>query len=415
VSRNFKDWLAAYTQYASFSEAPRRMHFWSGVSAVAGALRRKVWINMGYFRWHANMYIIFVAPPGVVAKSTTVAIAMDLLRKVPGINFGPDVVTWQALVKAFGEYSDFFEYNGEQYPQSAMTLESGEFGNLVDPSNREQIDLLVALWDGKQGAFKKVTKGSGSDTVENPWINIIACTTPAWIAGNFPEYIIGGGFTSRCIFVYAEEKEKFVAYPGRHLPKDFIEQQLALVQDLDHIANTVVGEYKLTEEAFLWGEEWYRTHWKTKPDELDDDRFSGYLSRKQTHIHKLAMIMAAAVRDELIITVDDLKDSALMVKDLERDMQKVFSRIGRTNQSVQAERFIRFVYKRGIISYSMAYQYIHSAFPNVRDFEGIVAGAIRAGFIERVDNKGEIFLKAKLPSVRTDNLNDNPSTPHPGD
>jgi hypothetical protein len=77
------------------------------------------------------------------------------------------------------------------------------------------VDLLVSLWDGKQGAFEKKTKGSGSDSVENPWINLIACTTPAWIAGNFPEYMIGGGFTSRCIFVYAEKKAKLVAYPSK--------------------------------------------------------------------------------------------------------------------------------------------------------------------------------------------------------
>ena len=59
-------------------------------------------------------------------------------------------------------------------------------------------------------SFKKISKHAGNDDVVNPWINIIACTTPAWIAGNFPEYMIGGGFTSRCVFVYADAKERFV-------------------------------------------------------------------------------------------------------------------------------------------------------------------------------------------------------------
>jgi hypothetical protein len=27
MPRNYPDWLAAYTQFASFSEAPKRMHF----------------------------------------------------------------------------------------------------------------------------------------------------------------------------------------------------------------------------------------------------------------------------------------------------------------------------------------------------------------------------------------------------
>jgi F0F1-type ATP synthase gamma subunit len=112
------------------------------------------------------------------------------------------------------------------------------------------IDLLVTLWDSRQGAFKKVTKGSGVDHVENPWINMIACTTPSWIAGNFPDYVIGGGFTSRCLFVYTEEKEKFVAYPSLSVPLDQKETATALVQDLEHIA-TLAGPYKLSADAIL--------------------------------------------------------------------------------------------------------------------------------------------------------------------
>src|SRR5271163_550913 len=113
------------------------MHFWSGVSAIAGALRRKVWIEMSYFRWHVNHYIVFVAPPGVVSKSTTVAIAMDILRKVPEIEFGPDIVTWPALVSAFAASTKTFEYLGDHYTQSPLTLQSSEFGNLVNPQDRE--------------------------------------------------------------------------------------------------------------------------------------------------------------------------------------------------------------------------------------------------------------------------------------
>ncbi|MFM9816213.1 hypothetical protein ACKI16_48010, partial [Streptomyces scabiei] len=62
-------------------------------------------------------------------------------------------------------------------PMCALTLEASEFGNLVNPTEREALDLFVSLWDGKSGAFKKLTKGSGTDDVENPWISIIACTT----------------------------------------------------------------------------------------------------------------------------------------------------------------------------------------------------------------------------------------------
>jgi hypothetical protein len=349
------------------------------------------------------MYVILVAPPGVVSKSTTASIAMSLLHKIPQAKFGPDVVTWPALVTAFASANESFETqlgSGEYVAQCALTMESSEFGNLVNPSDRDMIDLLVNLWDGKQGAFNKVTKGNGIDVIENPWINLIACTTPAWIAGNFPEYVIGGGFTSRCLFVYADTKDKYVAYPARHLPPEFYDTQLMLVQDLEHIATTLVGPYTLTPDAITWGEQWYEYHWKHKPDELDDDRFSGYLSRKQTHIHKTAMILSAARHDDLIIEKEDLYLATQMVSDLEKDMQKVFARIGRTEQSVQAERFVRYIHKNGIVSYAEAYRYVHTAFPDLRNFEGIVRGAVSAGFIEPVNQGGNVYLRAKIPEPK---------------
>ena len=42
MTRHFHDWLQAYVDYTSYTEAPTHMHFWSGVSAVADALRRRI-------------------------------------------------------------------------------------------------------------------------------------------------------------------------------------------------------------------------------------------------------------------------------------------------------------------------------------------------------------------------------------
>lgn len=379
--RNFEDWLTAYVKYASFSEAPAKMHFWSGVSALAGALRRKVWLDMGYFKWTPCFYILIVAPPGVVSKSTTAAIAIDLLRQVPGVKFGPQMVTWPALVKAFADAKEEFNYEDAWHPMCAMTIESSELGNLLNPADREMIDLLVTLWDSKQGALDKRTKGSGCDEVVNPWINMIACTTPAWIEGNFPEYVIGGGFTSRCLFVYAEKKEKLVAYPARSIPKELAEIKQLLLQDLEHISNTMVGPFKLDSAAEEWGTKWYALHNAAPPEHLADERFAGYLARKQTHMHKLAMILSASRSDEKIITIEDLATAEKMLFDLEQDMPKVFARIGRSEQSIQAERFIKHIHQHGVLSYAAAYQFIHAHFPMHRDFESMVMGAIKSGQI----------------------------------
>lgn len=369
------------------------MHFWCAVSAIAGALRRKVWIDQAYFKWHCNMYICLVAPPGIVSKSTTASVAMSILRKVPGIKFGPDVVTWPALVSAFADATEGFEYNGEIHAMSAMTLESSEFGNLLNPQDKEMVDLLVSLWDGKQGSFEKHTKHSGKDSIENPWINLIACTTPAWIAGNFPEYMIGGGFTSRTIFVYADAKAKYVAYPGLVVPKDLANQAEKLAEDLAQISH-LAGEYRLTEDAVAWGEKWYKTHYSTRAVNLDLDRFGGYLARKQTHIHKLAMILAASGGASMFITEEHLHIAHQMVTDLEPDMQFVFSKIGRSDTSLHAERLVAFIHEKGKCPYAEAYRHVHSFFPSMRDFDDVVAGCVRAGYIKLVNEGGAMQMVA---------------------
>jgi len=378
--RHYPNWIKAFMEYAAFSEAPPHMHFWTAVSTVAGALRRHVWIDMAYFRWYPNFYIILVAPPGIVSKSTTATIGMSLLKKVPDIKFGPDVVTWQALVTGFAEATISYEYEGEFHAMSALTIESSEFGNLLNPQDKEMVDLLVSLWDGKQGAFEKKTKGSGCDIVENPWINLIACTTPAWIAGNFPEYMIGGGFTSRCVFVYADKKDKLVAYPGDFVPENMKQIAQRLVEDLSQIS-TLVGEYKLSTEAKVWGKAWYDRHYSAKHLHLDDERFGGYLARKQTHIHKLAMILAAAEGDRLVIEAEHLALADQMVTDLEPDMQFVFSKIGKSEDAVYAERLIWYVAKRGGCPYEEAYRFVHSHFPKMQDFEAVITGAVRSGYL----------------------------------
>lgn len=382
MTRPHKDWLHAYIDYAQFSEAPTRMHFWSGVSAIAGALRRRVWFDQAYFKWYPNFYICFVAPPGIVAKSTTAGLSMNLLRQVEGVHFGPDVVTWPALVGAFANVTEAFEYNKEHLVMSALTLEASELGNLLNPRDRDMVDLLVSLWDGKQGTFQKRTKHSGNDNIENPWINLIACTTPAWIADNFSEYLIGGGLTSRMIFVYAEKKARLVAYPGRHVPADKAAQEKALVQGLRHIAQTLKGPYNLTSEAEAWGELWYEQLYDTRPINMEAEQFKNYVSRKQAHVHKLAMVLAASSSDEMVLHKEHLEIAVQMTTDLEPDMQKVFGRVGRVSDSFYAEKLVAFVTEKGAVPYSDAYRHVHSFFPSMRNFEDVLAGCIRAGFLQ---------------------------------
>lgn len=389
--RNSPDWIKSFVNFASLGEAPLPFYFWTGISTIAGALRRRVWIDMKQFQWVCNQYIILVAPPGIVSKSTTAAVGMNLLKEVPGINFGPDVVTWQKLVEDMGKANEMVYWPEKEIylPMSCVTISSSEFGNLLDPSNREMVDVLVSLWDGQPGAFKKSTKTSGNDQVENPWINIIACTTPAWISGNFPDYMIGGGFTSRCLFVYAEKKRKLVAYPADHAPADYMEQRTALIQDLERIS-TLVGEYTLTTEAKVWGVQWYEEHYETKHPHLNSEQFGGYLARKQAHIHKLAMILTAAKSDTLVIEMDTLLLAASLVNALEESMPKVFGKIGLNPKTKALSDLADIIAASGPMTQQELYRRL-SRQVTWQEFTPLLQSAAEAGFV-RLTQQGATHI-----------------------
>lgn len=391
--RNFPSWLNAYLSYSDHSEAPEKFHMWTGIGTVAGALRRRVWIDQKYFQWTPNMYIIFVAPPGIVSKSTTASIGMNLLRQVEGIKFGPDAVTWQALVRELQDAKEMFQlYEGEEeyHTMSALTCVCSEFGNFLNPHDREMVDALVSLWDGQVGIWSKITKTQGSDLIENPWINVLACTTPDWIAGNFPDYMIGGGFTSRCVFVYADAKRKLVPYPKYEAQKDHDEQQLKLVQDLGHIANTIAGEYHLSPDARTFGEEWYEAHYANPPRGLVGERFAGYIARKQTHIHKLAMVLAAVEHDKLTIERHHLYNASELVNSLELDMPKVFNRIGVNNDQRIVKQLVHHVWAEGEVENSNLFlkAFSHMTY---REFQGAMDGAYAAGYVIRKQRGNDVI------------------------
>ena len=408
MGRKFSNWLEKYIEYSSYSEAPENFHFWTGVSVIAGALRRRVWIDMGYFQWTPNFYIVFVAPPGIVSKSTTASIGMRLLKSLPDIKFGPDAVTWPALTQALAESTEeILLPDGLTYsPMSCITIVSSEFGTFLNPNDREMVDVLVSLWDGQLGTWEKVTKTQGSDLIVNPWINILAATTPSWIAGNFPDYMIGGGFTSRCVFVYGDTKRHLVAYPSQKLPTNFQKLAEDLVHDLEQIA-MLVGEYQLDKEAIIWGEKWYEHHYATLQDsELDEATFGGYQARKQTHIHKLAIVLAASRRDELVITKRDLMDAEKHITALEKTMPKVFALIGRSTDARTTEIVHGFIQRFKVVDKTILYQELIRTL-SADEIGKALQALLAADLVIMVQANGRVLIKDKsyLKEDRNDSNN----------
>lgn len=396
TGRKLANWLKTYMEYTAYNEAPEHFHFWTGVSVIAAALRRKVWIDMRYFQWAPNFYIILVAPPGIVNKSTTIGIGRELLGEIEGINFGPSSITWQSLITDLSACAESVPMTPTTFQtMSNLTFHIGELGTFVDFQDRRMIDVLVDLWDNRTGAWEKSTKMSGREAVVNPWMNILGATTPAWLADNLPVSMIGGGFTSRCIWLFSTKKKCRIAYPQRQVvPATLDKMKKDLVEDLKTIAD-LRGEFVLTEDAYKFGEAWYDKHSeKLEANDAEHDTYGGYHARTQTQLHKLAMVISASQRSDLIISRADLESAAALVDSLESDIPRVFKTLHATEEMGKAHELVAIVQSHKQIRRAELYQKYFFHTMTAKEFGEALQAATEAGYVMQINHGATVWVRA---------------------
>lgn len=389
------NWLADFVDYANCGEAPEKILYWVGVGTLAGALRRKVWIDQEIFQWTPNFYIIIVGPPGTIKKSTSLDLGVSrLLRQVPDIDLGPQIVTWQQLVTHMAESRMTQLVEDQEFSHSSVTISISEFGSFFDAQDQKMIDVLTDMWDGKISVLQKETKTNGNDEVVNPWINILACTTPRWMAKNFSEDLIGTGFGSRPIFLYAAEAQADVAYPARRVNKT--EQTLKrqnLVRGLCEIAE-YAGEYKLTEAAYAWGEQWYMKY-RANQRLLGDSLEAGFRDRLQTHLHKLAMVLSASQGNFPVIDQHHLEEANARLQTLDADAKQIFGFVGQSSVSKNAKMLVSVIKKTGGIRRSKLYNEFFFRTTSYKEFEEALNSAKAAKLVVESGDMSDPLLEPR--------------------
>lgn len=325
--RHLTNWLDSFQKAFENTEPPENYVYWVGVATIGAALQRQVVFNEVTFQLYPNHYVILVGPPAV-KKTTAINYGVNRLRKVEGVNVGPSTVTWQYLVDKLRELNtaspEEMQKTGQAIKDSCpIVLPAGELGTLIDFDDRSSIDFFVNAWDSPE-VYDKGTRIMGDQLLNGPCPTIIAGTTPQWIKDNVKGSHRGGGFISRCIMPYANKPRRTITYPSRHVAANHSDQLSYLEHDLACIS-TLKGEYKLDDNAISFGEEWHKQTSLSNFDKVIFDDSDNWANRRYAHVHKLAMVLAASKRDELIITVDDLKEAIVRIDALKDDFAKVFA------------------------------------------------------------------------------------------
>lgn len=309
-------WLDGYLAYTAESESPEEYHLWVGISAIAGALRRRTFFDMGYFLLYPNMYVVLVGPAGRCKKSTAMRVGRQMLGAVPGLEFTTDSVTRERLIQDLTQaYKD---------GQSAMTAYSSEFASLLTSSGMDMVVFLTDIFDSPMEWSHK-TKAGGTNKIKQPFLNLLAATTPSWISTAMPLDTVGIGLTSRIVFVYQDTPR--VKPPFPELSQAQLDLADMLIRDLTQIS-VMEGQFTLAPDAKAFYTEWYKER-IDEPNVTGDPRMAGYYERKPMHLLKLAMIVSASYKDEPVIGMTDLEHAMHLFDKIEVRMSKVFASVGK--------------------------------------------------------------------------------------
>lgn len=323
-ARLLPNWIQAYLAYTAESESPEEYHKWVAISVIAGALRRRVFFPMGYFNLYANQYIVMVGPPGRCKKSTAMRIGRTLLGAIPGLKFTTDSVTRERLIQDLTQ--------AKEDGHSSMTAYSSELATLLTSSGMDMVAFLTDIYDSPH-EWAHQTKMGGTNKITAPYLNLIAATTPDWIAKAMPMDTVGIGLTSRIVFIYQDTPR--IKDPFPVLSPDQIAMQEMLLHDLHHIA-TLGGQFDLHPAAKAYYSEWYKSRLE-QPNPTGDDRLNGYFERKPMHALKLAMVVSAALKNELVLTEDDIIVALGLLEQVEAKMKKVFANVGKNPLSADMD------------------------------------------------------------------------------
>lgn len=341
MSRKTSNFIKAYEQYTQHSEAPTLYHIWTCLFMLSTAVRRKVWYDEGFDNLYPNLYLVFISPPGKGRKSSAAKIGIKILKELDDITFSSESTTREALIKDIvGSASSYMLPDGTPQTHCSLSIFSSEWSVFIghkNSGNEPMIALLTDVFDcPDKWAYR--TKLSGSDYLENVFLSKLACTTFDYLASSLPLDAIGGGLTSRIIFVVEFNRRKKVYNPKKFMSKEETLLKKFLLQDLEEIS-LLQGEMVMTDEADAFFKAWYEAQEDDNP-EIKDERFFGYLARKPSHIVKIAMLFSLAEGNSLSIELSHLTRALSLLKQTEKNMPFAFGARGRNTTAVDLERIL---------------------------------------------------------------------------
>jgi hypothetical protein len=382
--RNTKSWIDSYAEFMRNTEPAAAFDKWTSHSLIAAALRKKVKLPYGRINYYPNLYIIFVAEPGIARKSQAISFGVKFLAEIPDIVMSADQITKEALLQDLeGAAMDEPMPDGETFRHSSLSIISKEFESFIGQKkeNTKMIVFLTDMFDCAEMPTKYRTKNSGSNVIPSVFVNLLGATTPESLASCLPATAVGGGLTSRILFIWADERKCKSPKPGLSAAEKVLQE--GLIKDLYHISR-IAGNYEMSPEADKKWIDWYMDYEEKDPKRICIDKsFAGWYSRKPTYILKMAINRAASESNDLIIEWHHIQKAIDDILSVEHDMGLVFRAIGKSDVTGEVDSVMQLILDHKWISEQKLMGLIWRDIDSFK-FDNVINTVLRTGKVSKV-------------------------------
>lgn len=313
------DWLEQYMDYTDGIPSPEIFRLWSGISTLAGALERRVWISTSRSVLYPNLFVLLVAPPAV-GKSQAINNVSELWYATKKFRIAPDNVTKASLIDALAEADGKRVIPTGLLEYHSLLVSSSEFGVLVPAHDLEFLSVLNHIYDNPRTYRENRRSLNKNIEIVNPQLNIIAGTQPGFLASLLPEEAWSMGFTSRIIMVYAAIPPIVSLFEKQDSRTHIFKELTSRLQTFSDLMGEAVWDLDAQKEI----EAWSRGGCEPVPQH---SKLQHYTGRRILHCLKLSLISAISRSGELRITLWDvnrardwLLHAEILMPDIFRDM-----------------------------------------------------------------------------------------------
>lgn len=322
--------IGSFLKYCENSETPYAYDFWTAMWMLSVALGRNIIVDRPSAPIYLNMYVVLVAESGVTRKSTAVRRGVRLIRDM----CGDDNLLIESKITPEKLENDLFLQTVE-FQRAHATIAIDELVKFLGKERyvEQMPTLLTDLYDCPEIRSGGGTLLRGRTLLRDVYINFLSASTPSWLLRAVNPDVIEGGFTSRVIFVVAEQPKRRSPWPEAADINIGVEVREALDSIRNNASN--ISRIAISDGALKKFSAWYRSR------DIKRDPFrASFQSREDSHVLRIAALLSVN-DDTWEIQNTHLVNAIRIVTEAREDGARIFEGTGTNSKIIMGVDAVR--------------------------------------------------------------------------